>query len=141
MSRDDLFVVWGDTVSLSELIVGMLAGALAGYTAFAAALSYLNAYHSDLTRGVLMGYALLMGVCGCVVIGALAAAVFKPKRIVREEASVADTAALWRELRIDVRQEAQYLASVPPDLLAEMRRLGLLDLFIDEPGRRPDERP
>ena len=51
MSRDDLFVVWGDTVSLSELIVGMLAGALAGYAAFAAALAYLNAYHSDLTPG------------------------------------------------------------------------------------------
>jgi len=140
MNRDDLFVVWGDTVSLRELIVGMLAGALGGYASFAAAVSYLTARHGGLSYGVRMGYALLMAVGACVVIGALGAAAFKPKRIVREEGSVADTHALWRELRIDAGQEAQRLASVPPDVLAEMRRLGLLQLFMDERERQPDER-
>jgi hypothetical protein len=140
MSRDDLYVVWGDTVSLKELIIGQLCGALAGYASFAAAVSYLTARHSHLTRGVLMGYALLIAVSGCVVVGALAAVAFKPKRVVREEGSVADTGALWQDLRTDPERESEYLTSAPPDVIAEMRRLGILHLFTGDRDGQPTNR-
>jgi hypothetical protein len=77
-----------------------------------------------------MGYALLLGVSGCVAVGSLAAAAFKPKRVVREEGSGVDTAALWQDLRTDPERELEYLASASPDVIAEMRRLGILHLFM-----------
>lgn len=127
--HDNLFFVWGDTVDLRQLIAGLAAGAVVGYASFAAAESYLFAYHDYLKPGVLMGYALLIGVAGSVFIGALAGTVFTPKRIVREGVPVRDRASLFRELRTDPAEEARHLASVAPDVIAEMRRLGILELF------------
>ena len=128
---ETLLVVWGDTVDFRQLITGLALGACLGYLSFVGGLSYLSAVHGNLARGLLMGYALLIGVTGCVLVGVAAAWLFKPKRIFHEEGVIVDQSALFQELGIDANEERERLKSVPSDVIAEMRRLGIDRLFTE----------
>ena len=131
MSKTSYITVWGDTVNFRELLIGLLLGALAGFGSYRGALWLLNSTHPDMAKGLLMGYALLFGISGCLLAGGVAAKVFKAKRIFIEDDSSIDMQATLHELKLDLRRESEYLKAVPPDVIAEMHELQIYELFSD----------
>ncbi len=124
--------VWGDTVNLRELLIGMFLGAITGYVSFTGGLLFLQKFYSDLPKGLLMGYALLFGIIGCLIVGGVAAKVFKAKRIFIEDSSCIDMTTALRELNLNPSREAEYLKSVSQDVKEEMKELQIYQLFSQE---------
>ena len=124
--------VWGDTVDFKELLTGVFLGAALGYSSYIAGLWYLKSFHPGIEKGLLQGYALIFGVCGCLVIGVIAAKVFKAKRIFIEDDYGIDKNSALLELNLNLQQEAEYLKGVAPDVIEEMHKLGIYQLFTDE---------
>jgi len=138
--KSDFLVVWGDTVNFKQLLLGMVVGAVLSYASYAGGLSYLKHYHPSLNKGLLMGYALLFGVGGCVIVGIIAARIFKPKRIFCEEDFNLDKEKVLGELNLDLEKEAKYLLTTPRDVVAEMQELGLYHLFAGQKQREEGEK-
>lgn len=124
--------VWGDTVNLRELLIGMFLGAITGYVSFTGGIWFLQNYYLNLPKGLLMGYALLFGIIGCLIAGAVAAKTFRAKRIFIEDSSCLDMTAALRELNLNPGLEDEYLQSVPQDVKEEMKELQIYQLFSKE---------
>jgi hypothetical protein len=76
-------------------------------------------------------YAMLVGLAGCLVAGAVCAKLFRPKRQVIEETHGASGR---EEVLAQLASEAGGLgrvADLPPAVVAEMKELGLYELFAD----------
>lgn len=122
-----LVEVWGDTVDIRHLGWSVVLGIAISLGAFALANHVLTAYVQDAAMS--RAYAMLVGLAGCLVAGAVCAKLFKPKREVVEESSdLASRAAVLDQLAA----EAGGLGSVedlPEEVAAEMKELGLYDVF------------
>jgi hypothetical protein len=129
----EYMTVWGDTVKFRQLLLGLLGGALMGYFSFTGGSAYLKAYHPGLGTSLLSGYALLFGVGGSVLAGIIAGFVFSPNRVFHEEDFQIDKQLVLKELGLDPGKEAEYLKTVPAEVIAEMKKLQLYDVFADEP--------
>ncbi|MDR3561342.1 MAG: hypothetical protein P4N59_07880 [Negativicutes bacterium] len=134
--RQGYLTVWGDTVDIKELLIGLILGALVGYGSYVGGLWYLKIFHPGIAKGVLQGYALLFGIGGCLVVGVIAAKVTKAKRVFVEDDSSIDKQAALLEFNLDLEREAEYLKSVPPDIKKEMHQLQIYDLFADKVQRK-----
>jgi len=141
--KRQLISVWGDTVDLWQLLWGVTGGALLGYFSFAGGLRYLTQYHPSLPTGLAMGYALLFGVGGCIVVGLIAAKLFPPKHVYREQERSIDRSAVLKDLKVDMQLEAEYLKQASPQVIREMQALQLYDLFRgeDETGATVSAQP
>lgn len=131
MEKQSYLTIWGDTVDLKELLIGLFLGAVLGYSSFSGSLWYLKSFHPDIAKGLLAGYALLFGIVGCLVAGVIAAKFFKSKRIFLEDDSSIDKQSVLLDLTLNLKQESKYLKNVPPDVIEEMRELHVYELFID----------
>ena len=130
--QEQYMTIWGDTVNFKQLLLGLVGGALMGYVSFIGGTAYLEAYHSGLGKSLMQGYSLLFGVGGSVLAGIIAGLIMKPKRIFHEEGFQLDKQLVLRELNLDLKKEAEYLKTVPPEVVGEMRKLELLGLFTEE---------
>ena len=79
-----LVEIWGDTVDTRHLAWSVVLGIAISYGAFAIANRVLAAYVPD--AAMARAYAMLVGLAGCLIAGAVCAKLFKPKREVVEEA-------------------------------------------------------
>ncbi|AQG98768.1 hypothetical protein A9R05_07910 [Burkholderia sp. KK1] len=121
--------IWGDTVDTRHLAWSVVLGIAISYGAFAIANRVLAAYVPD--AAMARAYAMLVGLGGCLVAGAVCAKLFKPKREVIEEAH---GAAGREEVLRQLASEAGGLgrvADLPPAVVAEMKELGLYELFAE----------
>lgn len=125
----ELLSIWGDSVDFKELLIGMLIGAIVGFLTFYGGTILMKSLYPDMGEGLRKGYSLLIGVTGCLAVGAGAAVAFKPKRIFREDSLNIDESTILKELNIDLEQEMLHLHTVPADVIAEMHTLGLYELF------------
>ncbi|MGO2451905.1 hypothetical protein [Pseudomonas taetrolens] len=127
--KADLYEVWGDTVNSRHLVCAILIGAVISLGAFFLAQHILLGLVASAQMA--RAYAMLIGILGCLAGGAVSAALFKPKRIVVEHQ--ADPA--WRaEVLMDLQREFGDLGKIsdlPPQVVAELREMDLLDLFVD----------
>ncbi|SAL75163.1 hypothetical protein AWB71_04968 [Caballeronia peredens] len=124
-----LVEIWGDTVDTRHLAWSVVLGIVISYGAFALANRLLAAYVPD--AAMARAYAMLVGLAGCLVAGAVCAKLFRPKREVIEEAH---GAAGREEVLRQLASEAGGLgrvADLPPAVVAEMKELGLYELFAD----------
>ncbi|CAO3359213.1 hypothetical protein [Azospirillum palustre] len=130
MKTGRLIEVWGDTVDSVHLGLAMAIGCAISLGAFLLA----NRILAGLVAAPEMAraYSMLVGLAGCLVAGALCARLFPPKREVVDRA--ADPA--WREtLMAELRAEPGgfgRLADLPPAAVAELKEMGLYDLFAAE---------
>jgi hypothetical protein len=127
--KTQLLNIWGNTVDFSQVLWGVAGGAVLGYVSLIGGLRYLAKYHSGLQKDLAMGYALLFGVAGCVLAGLIAGRLFPPKHIYHEEEVSTDRLAVLKELKVDMRLEAEYLKHAPEKVIQEMKALQLYDLF------------
>jgi hypothetical protein len=120
--------VWGDTVDLKHLAWSVVLGVAISVGAFEAGKLLLSSVASD--PAIVRADAMLVGLGGCLLAGVVSAALFRPKRIVVEQ-------TVHESDRMDVlaRLAEEWggigsLADLPASARAELKELGLLDLFI-----------
>ncbi|SAL32442.1 hypothetical protein [Caballeronia humi] len=124
-----LVEIWGDTVDTRHLAWSVAIGIVVSLGAFFVASRVLAAYVHD--PAMARAYAMLVGLGGCLVAGVICARLFKPKREVIEEAIGTGGR---EEVLAQLAAEAGGLgrvADLPPAVVAEMKELGLYDLFAD----------
>ena len=147
--------VWGDTVDARHLKWSILIGISVSFTAFVLANAILSRFVHD--PAMARAYAMLVGLGGCLLGGVICARLFKPKRIAAAlEADEGRRAQLIAELvrnqgtRGSRRRNAETgtashagsardtsssyngVGSLPPHVIAEMREVGLYDLFAEQ---------
>jgi hypothetical protein len=128
-----LVEVWGDTVDIRHLAWSVALGIGISLGAFFSANYFLALYVHD--AAMTRAYAMLVGLAGCLIAGAVCAKLFKPKRVVVDQAS--DTAR--REEVLDqLAAEAGglgFVADLPLPVVIEMKELGLHDVFFKHERR------
>lgn len=126
---ESLAEVWGDTVDLGDLAKAIAIGAVVSLAAYLIAGRVFPAFVA--APDVARSYAMLVGLIGCVAGGAICARIFRPKRIVTEQAAVT-LAPAGDDSDLEGSWSAEAEATLPASVLAEMRELGLAR------GVRPD---
>ena len=125
--RGSLAEVWGDTVDFGHLGKAVVIGAAVSLACFFVANSILAAVVSE--PDIARAYAMLAGLGGCLVGGAICARLFPPKREVVEHSA----ASFWQEeVLAQLVAESGTLGSVsdlPEATVREMKELDLYDLF------------
>ena len=128
-----LVEVWGDTVDIRHLAWSVALGIGISLGAFFSANYFLALVVHD--AAMTRAYAMLVGLAGCLITGAVCAKLFKPKRVVVEQSS--DTAR--REEVLDqLAAEAGglgFVADLPLPVVIEMKELGLYDVFLKHEQR------
>jgi hypothetical protein len=119
--------VWGDTVDLRHLAWSVVLGIAISVGAFEAGKVMLSSIASD--PALVRADAMLVGLGGCLLAGAVCAFLFRPKRIVIEqvvqESDRMDVLARLAEESGGIGS----LADLPASARAELKELGLLELF------------
>ncbi|MBY0496657.1 MAG: hypothetical protein K2Y23_20820 [Cyanobacteria bacterium] len=131
--------IWEDTVDLRHLLIGLACGSALGFTSYVLALRAFTAYFPGETPGLIKGYALMIGIAGCVMAAAIIGTVFKPKRVFRDtDEGPIDRSTMIRNLALDPDEERRALETASPKLIREMQELQVYDFFVD--GSRSDPR-
>ena len=127
--KPQLYEVWGDTVDGRHLIYAIAIGAVSSLGVFFIAQHLFVGWVTNVQMA--RAYAMLVGIVGCLVGGAISARLFKPKRnVVEHQAGPA-----WRsQVLIELQNEFGDLgkmSDLPPATIAELREMDLYDLFAD----------
>ncbi|MCA1322854.1 hypothetical protein [Herbaspirillum sp. alder98] len=133
----NLFEVWGDTVDARHLGLSIGIGAAISLGLYALAEFSLRRLMDNAQMA--HAYAMLGGIVGCLLGGIVSALLFKPKRVVQEE--VADEAFRATVLADLTKQYGDLgrLEDVAPEVLAEMKELGLYDMFLQAQQQLPEQ--
>ncbi|MCI1821840.1 hypothetical protein [Megasphaera sueciensis] len=130
--------VWGDTVNLRDLGIGMVIGMVISISCYLAASMLIKVQNPDLPDNLLSAYSLLFGIGGCVLSAVISARLFKPKRVLNEEEfSENDRDSVIKELKIDIEREKEELKYLDPKVEQEMKDLKLYDLFAGTDTAEP----
>ncbi|WP_196801275.1 hypothetical protein [Bordetella sp. FB-8] len=126
--------VWGDTVDTRHLGWSVLIGAAVSFGAFELALRFLQPLVAQAAMG--RAYAMLVGLGGCLVAGAICARLFKPKRVVVEQEASDEgmRAELIDRLVVEAGPQGS-IRLLPAYVVAEMKEAGLYDLFAGAEAR------
>ncbi len=129
--------VWGDVVDRRHLAAAVVIGAVVSLGTFliAARIFAATVAVPDVGRA----YAMLVGLLGCVLSGVICAKLFPPKREVVESASdPAWRLAAMQQLAGETGTIGR-IEDLPPQVIAEMKELGLYELFAsyDAEQNRP----
>lgn len=138
MTDHTLYEVWGDTVDGRHLASAIAIGAFVSIGAFEIAQWVLV----ELVDSPQMAraYAMLAGILGCLLGGAISALFFKPKRrVVQGETDLASRMHVIEELRKE-RGGLGKVADLSPEVIAELKELGLYAAFVEAEAAEPDER-
>lgn len=109
--------VWGDIVDLGDLARAIVIGAVVSLAFYSVAGRLFAPFAAPETA---RSFAMLAGLVGCVCAGAVCARLFRPKRIMTEEAGAAAPGSLGPD-----GADGWDDADLPAGVRAEMRELGL----------------
>jgi hypothetical protein len=127
--------IWGDVVSRPQLAKAMIIGAILSVAVYYVTLATIAPMAS--TPAVGKALAMLAGIVGSVISGAVCSRMFSPKRVIVEQAQ---TGTAWQtEILEQLEQEGGPIGRVedlPPVVVQEMREVGLYDLFKTHQDRR-----
>ena len=121
--------VWGDVVDIRHLWWSIIIGCAIALPAFLGSSWIFTQFVS--TPALARTYALLVGLAGCLIAGAICAKLFRPKRVLEEE--MTDLAAR-EEALAELAAETGDLGNIedlPPAAAQELRDLGIYDLFAN----------
>ncbi|WP_417661196.1 hypothetical protein [Pseudomonas sp.] len=127
--KSELYEVWGDTVNARHLTYAIAIGATVSLSAFFIAQSLLVNWVESAQMA--RAYAMLIGIVGCLIGGAISATLFKPKRhVVEHQADPAWRAEVLKELQSEFGDLGR-MSDLPVETVAELRELDLYDLFAE----------
>ena len=133
MDSTHLAEVWGDVVDLRQLALAVLIGALVSLGIFLAALAGFHALGIAAASG--RAYAMLAGLGGCVLGGAICARLLPPKRILVETGGSDEERAAVVATLFEGRPDGAGAVPLPVVARAELQALGLLDLMAAAAAR------
>lgn len=132
--------VWGDTVVLKELVWSCIIGVVLTMTMFLIGRKIFTSMES-VEKSLANGYALLVGVAGCIISGAICANLFKPKRVVEEKFEQEDIEHFLEAASMTVEEEAEYLSEADPEIIRELEELELYALLALIPEGTKNYKP
>lgn len=132
--------VWGDTVSLPELFMASVIGVTVTMGLYMVVRIGLERF-SEVSPGVISGYALIAGISGCFISGMITGRKFKPKRMVIEGTEKMDLESVLTEAGTSVEIEAIALSKEKQEVIAEMEDLELYSLLSLIPEGSPNYKP
>lgn len=128
--RPDLAEVWGDIVSLRHLAIAIVLGGVISLVAYLVAVRLLALAIPD--PAIARAWAMLAGLAGCLMGGALCARLLPPKRVLTDgEVDPADRDAALALLLTETRSHDRPASKVVVD---ELAALGLTDPLADRAG-------
>ena len=120
--------VWGDTVVLKELLYSCVIGVF-----FTMGMFFLGKkiFHSfeNIEKSLANGYALLIGVIGCIASGAICAKLFRPKRTVEEKFEFENIENILESAGITLEEEKEALSKLDSETIKELEDLELYALL------------
>lgn len=140
-SKEKYTQVWGDIVSLKELVYSAAIGIGVTMGMFFLGKYIFNNVLTNLEEDLANGYALLVGVSGVFISGFISASLFKPKRIIEEKMEQEEIADVLKAAGMTVEEEAKALAEAPADVIAEMEELELYGLLALIPEDSKNYKP
>ncbi|CAG9269764.1 conserved hypothetical protein [Paraburkholderia unamae] len=128
--------VWGDTVDIRHLGASIAIGVAMSMGAFSLGKSLLASWVHD--HELAHAGSMLAGLAGCLLAGVICARLFKPKRVVAEQAI--DAAGRAEVLRMLGAQAGGIgtIADLSPAGRAELEELGILDMFAHAQSQSPE---
>ena len=127
-SNNDLVEVWGDTVNFKSMIFAIVIGSVVSTGTFLLAKFFLSSSSGDTT--LLNGYAMLIGLGGCLLSGFICSIMFKPARTVIS--SQEDNSENVKAFIIDLIKDDPNYTSVddlPSEVKEELNLLQLMTVF------------
>ena len=132
--------VWGDTVNLKELLFAVLLGIVftMGF--------YLVGRHfflqiDTLEPSLAKGYALFVGIAGCLISSVISAKMFKPKRVITEMQQNHDIEEIIAHAGMTMEDEIEALTKLHPDIIKQMEDFSLYSLLALIPEGQPNYKP
>ncbi len=123
--------IWGDVVDIKHLACAILIGLIISLSFYIIGVKIIHLSLPTLTPSLNKAYGLLIGMLGSLLSAIISAKLFKPKRIINEGSNYVqeDQHAVIKELGIDLKKEAELLKNADPQIIEEMKQLGIYDLF------------
>lgn len=128
ISKNNLVEVWGDTVDFKSMLFAIVIGSVVSTGTFLLAKLYMSSLSGDAT--LLNGYAMLIGLGGCLLSGFICSIMFKPARTVI--ASSEDNSENVKEFIVDLIKDDPNYTSVndlPSEVKEELELLQLMSVF------------
>ena len=132
--------VWGDRVILKELGIACLLGVGLTMSFFLVGQKIFLGMEG-LEVSLANGYALIVGVAGCIISGVVSAKLFKPKRNIEERFEFEDIEDILHAAGITVEEEKEALAVADKDIIKELEDLQLYALLAFIPEDSPLYKP
>lgn len=128
ISKNNLVEVWGDTVNFKSMLFAIVIGSVVSTGTFLLAKLYMSSLSGDAT--LLNGYAMLIGLGGCLLSGFICSIMFKPARTVI--ASSEDNSENVKEFIVELIKDDPNYTSVndlPSEVKEELELLQLMSVF------------
>jgi len=107
--------VWGDTVVLKELLYSCIIGVFLTMGMFFLGQKIFHSFE-NIEKSLANGYALLIGVIGCIVSGAICAKLFRPKRTVEEKFEFENIENILESAGITLEEEREALSKLDSEM-------------------------
>ncbi len=130
--------VWGDVVSLKELVYSSVIGIVVTMGMFLFGQYLFNEVIEGIDEALANGYALLIGVSGVFVSGFISAKLFKPKRRIENKMESEDIEVILKDAGITLEEETEALSAASPEVIQEMEDLELYGLLALIPEDSPN---
>lgn len=127
-SNNNLVEVWGDTVNFKSMLFAIVIGSVVSTGTFLLAKFFLSSSSGDTT--LLNGYAMLIGLGGCLLSGFICSIMFKPARTVIS--SQEDNSENVKAFIVDLIKDDPNYTSVndlPSEVKEELNLLQLMTVF------------
>ena len=127
-SNSNLVEVWGDTVNFKSMLFAIVIGSVVSTGTFLLAKFFLSSASGDTT--LLNGYAMLIGLGGCLLSGFICSIMFKPARTVIS--SQEDNSENVKAFIVDLIKDDPNYTSVndlPSEVKEELNLLQLMTVF------------
>lgn len=127
-SNNHLVEVWGDTVDFRSMLLAIVIGSVVSTGTFLLAKFFLSSLSGDTT--LLNGYAMLIGLGGCLLSGFICSVMFKPARTVIS--SQEDNNENVKAFIVDLIKDDPNYTSVnelPAEVKEELELLQLMSVF------------
>ena len=127
-SNSNLVEVWGDTVDFRSMLFSIVIGSVVSTGTFLLAKFFMSSVSGDAT--LLKGYAMLIGLGGCLLSGFICSVIFKPARTVisNQEDNSENVKAFIVEL---IKDDSNYTSvnELPSEVKKELELLQLMSVF------------
>lgn len=132
--------VWGDTVIIKELFMAVIIGIVLTMAFYLIGTKlFLGNPNIEVSLG--KGYSLLIGIVGCILSGVISAKLFKPKRNIEEKLEKNEVGEILKMAGMTIEEETEALATVSPEIIAEMEELELWSFLALIPEGSPNYKP